>query len=240
MGRGKEFRDSNRRGFDNDFGQGQPDYYEPRAERSSFGGQPSMPPRFSDGPEADAVVKWFNPEKGFGFVELGDGSGDAFLHIRAVQAAGFEEFLPGTKLTVRTAQGQKGPQVTEVLTADTSTAQARPAPRSPGGFGGGGGRFGDSDGFGARRPPRPAGGFGGPARPTGPTVELNGTVKWYNPTKGFGFIMAEDGGKDVFIHRSVLMRANIPDLVEGQQVRMGVVDGQKGREAATIETGDGY
>ena len=59
--------------------------------------------------------------------------------------------------------------------------------------------------------------------------------KWYNPTKGFGFIMAEDGGKDVFIHRSVLMRANLPDLVEGQQVRMGVVEGQKGREAATIE-----
>ena len=69
-------------------------------------------------------------------------------------------------------------------------------------------------------------------RATGPATELSGTVKWYNPTKGFGFIMAEDGGKDVFIHRSVLMRANLPDLVEGQQVRHGCrrrSEGPRGR-----------
>jgi CspA family cold shock protein len=251
MGRGREFRETSRKGFDdNDFGQRQPDYFEPRAERGSFGGQPPMARASSGGPEVDAVVKWFNSEKGFGFVELGDGSGDAFLHIRAVQAAGHDEFQPGTRLTVRTTQGQKGPQVTDVLTVDTSTAEA---PRSS--FGGGaGGGFGGAAG-GARRPAPRAGGFDGGGqggfgrqgggfsaapRPSGPSVELNGTVKWYNPTKGFGFIMAEDGGKDVFIHRSVLMRANVPDLVEGQQVRMGVVDGQKGREAASIELGDGY
>jgi cold shock protein len=236
MGRGREFRESSRKGFDDDFGQRQPDYFEPRAERGSFGASPSMS-RASPGMQVDAVVKWFNSEKGFGFVELSDGSGDAFLHIRAVQAAGHEEFLPGTKLSVRTAQGQKGPQVTEVLTVDTSTAEA---PRA--GFGGGAGP-GAGGGFGAgRRPPRPAfgGQGGGFQRPSGPSVELNGTVKWYNPTKGFGFITAEDGGKDVFIHRSVLMRANVPDLIEGQQVRMGVVDGQKGREAASIELGDNY
>src|SRR6056297_1551245 len=125
MGRGRDFRETSRKGFDNDFGQDQPDYFEPRAERGSFGGQPSMS-RPVGGVEMDAVVKWFNPEKGFGFVELGDGSGDAFLHIRAVQAAGYDEFMPGTKLEVRTAQGQKGPQVTEVLSADTSTAEERP------------------------------------------------------------------------------------------------------------------
>lgn len=242
MGRGREFRDSGRRGFDDDFGQRRSDFREPRADRGPFNAQP-MAPRAA-GPEVDAVVKWFNPEKGFGFVELGDGSGDAFLHIRAVEAAGHSEFQPGTRLTVRTAQGQKGPQVTDVTSVDTSTAEA-PQPR--GGFGGGGyagGGFGGGAGGGfgaARRPPRAGGPMGGGApRHTGPTTELNGTVKWYNPTKGFGFITAEDGGKDVFVHRSVLMRANLPDLVEGQQVRMGVVDGQKGREAATIEIGDSY
>lgn len=189
-----------------------------------------MAPRPVGGPVVDAVVKWFNPDKGFGFVEVADGSGDAFLHIRAVEAAGHSDLQPGTRLEVRTAQGQKGPQVTEVISVDTSTAQA-PAPRAPGGFGAGPG---------ARpRPPRPGfGAGGGGPRHTGPTTELMGTVKWYNPTKGFGFIVAEDGGKDVFIHRSVLMRANLPDLVEGQPVRMGVVDGMKGREAATIELGD--
>ncbi|WP_188909482.1 cold-shock protein [Salinarimonas ramus] len=233
MGRGREFRDSGRRGFDDDFGQRRADFFEPRAERGSFGGGAPMAPRPVGGPAVDAVVKWFNSEKGFGFVEVADGSGDAFLHIRAVEAAGYSDLQPGTRLEVRTAQGQKGPQVTEVISVDTSTAEA-PAPRmGGGGFGAGPG------GPGARRPPRPGFGAGGGApRHTGPTTELAGTVKWYNPTKGFGFIVAEDGGKDVFIHRSVLMRANLPDLIEGQPVRMGVVDGMKGREAATIELGD--
>ncbi|WP_372422552.1 cold-shock protein [Salinarimonas chemoclinalis] len=230
MGRGREFRDSGRRGFDDDFGgQRRADFFEPRAERGSFGGGAPSAPRPVGGPVVDAVVKWFNPEKGFGFVEVADGTGDAFLHIRAVEAAGHSDLQPGTRLEVRTAQGQKGPQVTEVISVDTSTAEA-PAPRAPGGFGAGPR---------APRPPRPGFGAGGGApRHTGPTTELMGTVKWYNPTKGFGFIVAEDGGKDVFIHRSVLMRANLPDLIEGQAVRMGVVDGMKGREAATIELGD--
>jgi len=148
MGRGREFRETSRKGFDDDFGQRQPDYFEPRAERGSFGGPPPMARASSGGSEVDAVVKWFNSEKGFGFVELGDGSGDAFLHIRAVQAAGHDEFQPGTRLTVRTTQGQKGPQVTDVLTVDTSTAEA---PRSS--FGGGP--------AGARRPAPRAGGFDG-------------------------------------------------------------------------------
>ena len=79
----------------------------------------------STGPEFEARVKWFNGEKGFGFVELTDGSGEAFLHIRAVEAAGHTELQPGTTLQVRVGQGQKGPQVTEVLSVDASTATPR-------------------------------------------------------------------------------------------------------------------
>src|SRR3954462_14282310 len=94
------------------------------------------------GPAVDATVKWFNKEKGFGFVELGDGSGDAFLHIRAVEAAGHADLMPGTRLPGQTAQGQKGPQVTNVTSVDTSTAEASPPrrdarPPRTGGFGGG-------------------------------------------------------------------------------------------------------
>jgi CspA family cold shock protein len=59
-------------------------------------------------------------------------------------------------------------------------------------------------------------------------------VKWYNPAKGFGFISVEDGGKDVFVHRSALMRAGLGDLQEGQRVRVQVAEGQKGREVASI------
>ena len=76
------------------------------------------------GPAMDATVKWFNPEKGFGFVELGDGSGDAFLHIAVLEGAGHETVLPGSKLRVQIGQGQKGPQVTAVLEVDASGAAA--------------------------------------------------------------------------------------------------------------------
>ena len=68
--------------------------------------------------------------------------------------------------------------------------------------------------------------------PAGPPVQA--VVKWYNPDKGFGFIAIGDGGKDVFVHASVLQRAGIADLAEGQRVTMQVVEGMKGREAATI------
>jgi CspA family cold shock protein len=209
----------------------------------------------ASGPEQDAVVKWFNPEKGFGFAELSDGTGDAFLHIRAVEASGHSELEPGTKLSVRVAPGQRGPQVTEVLSVDTSTAQPR-APRRTGGFGGpggGGDRFGGGGGGGDRfggggGGGGGAGGYGSGAprrssypsapRETGPVEDLTGVVKWYNPAKGFGFIAPDDGGRDVFVHRSALERARLPDLQEGQRVQIGVTQGMKGREVATIDLAD--
>ena len=75
-------------------------------------------------------MKWFNGEKGFGFVELTDGTGEAFLHISVVEAAGHTALEPGTTLTTRVGQGQKGPQITEITAVDASTAEAprgRPA-----------------------------------------------------------------------------------------------------------------
>ena len=73
------------------------------------GGAPrGFTPGPPEGPTVDATVKWFNPEKGFGFAELSDGSGDAFLHIGVVQAAGKETVPPGAKLKCHVGQGQKG------------------------------------------------------------------------------------------------------------------------------------
>ena len=67
---------------------------------------------------------------------------------------------------------------------------------------------------------------------------VNGTVKFFNHSRGFGFIQPEDGGKDVFVHASALRRAGLVDLAEGQRVTVGVVQGQKGREAASIGLSD--
>ncbi len=59
-----------------------------------------------------------------------------------------------------------------------------------------------------------------------------GTVKWFNPTKGFGFIEMEDGSKDAFVHISAVERSGLPGLSEGQRVSFELVSGRDGKMAA--------
>ncbi|WP_095588667.1 cold-shock protein [Actibacterium ureilyticum] len=60
----------------------------------------------------------------------------------------------------------------------------------------------------------------------------NGTVKWFNETKGFGFIEPETGGKDVFVHISAVQRAGLTGLKDGQKVTFDLESGRDGRESA--------
>ncbi len=62
-----------------------------------------------------------------------------------------------------------------------------------------------------------------------------GTVKWFDETKGFGFIAPEDGGKDVFVHISALSQSGLQSLADGQQVSFDVEDGRKGPQATNIQ-----
>ena len=210
------YRQPRRRGFDDDnfYGNTPPPPVFPGF--SSPGYAPSGHAASASGPELRATVKWYNPEKGFGFIELMDGSGDVFLHANALQAAGRQTVAPGATMMVRVGQGQKGRQVEQVGSVDESTAEQ---PRAGGAAGGDRPR--------TPRPPRPSG-------PTGAAVEMTGTVKWYNSTKGFGFIAPQDGGKDVFIHATVLEQAGLPPLQEGQVVRMNVAQGAKGPEVRSL------
>ena len=234
-------RGSRGRSRDDDFGGRRDEPYVPRdsfvprggdrggSSSSSFGG----PPRGFNaptGPETGAVVKWFNAEKGFGFVELEGGGGDAFLHISVLSRAGYQTVQPGATLRVLTSAGQKGPQVAEVNSVDESTAT------QGGGGGGGGGGYagggGDRGGFGGDRPR---------AAPRAPVdlstaVEMRGTVKWFNAEKGFGFVMPDGGGKDVFVHISALNRGGLSGLEPNQTVRMQVADGRRGPEAVSVES----
>ena len=220
-------RPSRRRGFDDEF----------NFDRAPPGDiprtVPSWPSSAGFGPEHDATVKWFNAEKGFGFVALSDGSGDAFLHANTLNQSGHNAIGPGTSLRVRIGQGQKGRQVSEVLSVDESTATqgvARGSTISTArGLGNssndrGGGNFGHDAAGGTQRRTGPA----------GPSIEMQGIVKWYNPTKGFGFVAPSEGGKDVFVHASALQRAGIGQLSEGQTIWMSVVQGTKGPEAASV------
>jgi CspA family cold shock protein len=164
----------------------------------------------SDLPATDATVKWFNSEKGFGFVALADESGDAFLHIATLEAAGFDALEPGTKLRVQAGQGPKGRQVTVVL--EVSCGPPVPVNRM------------------AMR-----NGSDIPDQPDSPTTEVHGTVKWFNPVKGFGFVGTGDGGKDIFVHISLLEKEGLRGIAEGQKVFMQVQQRQKGREAISIK-----
>ncbi|MBM1220026.1 cold-shock protein [Ponticoccus sp. SC2-23] len=60
-----------------------------------------------------------------------------------------------------------------------------------------------------------------------------GTVKWFNATKGFGFVAPETGGKDVFVHISAVERAGLTGLADDQKVTYDVEAGRDGRESAT-------
>jgi len=177
---------------------------------------PEVPPQLAETqlgePPAPTVwgkLKWFNPGKRYGFVELSDGSGDAFLHASAVVGVSIGALQPGVTIEFRTAPAQRGLQVTEVIGIDSSTA----APP---------------------RPPRKN--FRSPSnrQPLEASAQEMGTVKWYNAAKGFGFIVLDGGGNDVFVHVSALQRAGIMGLNEGQRVFVGVAEGQRGPEAASI------
>ena len=168
----------------------------------------------TDSKEVGATVKWFNSSKGFGFVELSDGSGDVFLHVNTLSQTKRHKIVPGTTLVVQVGQGSKGRQVVNVISVDESTAQ-----------------FGQTrsirHGSYQTRVSRPA--------PDMSNVQdVRGEVKWYNPSKGFGFIAPEDGSRDIFVHISILENAGINNLREGQIVGVKVAQGQKGPEAIEL------
>src|SRR5271154_6115744 len=221
MSKGKDFRAPRKRGFDDDG----PMPFEPKTRSSrAFGGGPDSgfgaaplggsagaPSAPVSGPTVDAVVKWFKADKGYGFVELAGGQGDAFLHANALHAAGHDTVPSGAKLRVQVGAGAKGAQVTRELEVDTTGVVDRPQRAS-------------NDGLRPRRvAPDPS-----------TAVSVTGKVKWFDDAKGFGFVASEDGGKDVFVHISILGPAGISHLAEGQQVTMRVVDTPKGREAISL------
>lgn len=142
--------------------------------------------------EARARVKWFNVEKGFGFVTPLDGLPEAFLHASVLARGGVGRLSEGALVSCAIAATPKGPQVVrvdEVLAAEA---------------------------------------------PAVPELTVAGVVKWYRPEKGFGFVLAEDGERDVFVHKTVLKRSGLIELAAGQRVMVSVVIGAKGREARNV------
>ena len=68
-------------------------------------------------------------------------------------------------------------------------------------------------------------------------MTLNGKVKWFNPTKGYGFISRDDDSKDVFVHSSAVKDAGLRDLADGEAITFEVEEGAKGLSAVNLQKG---
>ena len=153
-----------------------------------------------------AVVKWYNPTKGFGFVQPAGEARDAFLHVSVCEAAGFGEVQQGTVLRCSLEERERGLQVT-VIHGIESLPEGAPEPRPP-------------------SPRRHDRGESGPER------SVSGTVKFYNGDKGYGFVVPDDGGPDIFVAGRLLARCGISDLISGQTLQLKAHDGPKGKRGA--------
>ncbi len=160
------------------------------------------------------TVKWFNAEKGFGFIVADDGSGDVFLHLSALRQAGLESVSGGATIVCAVSRGPKGLQVDRVDEVDESTASpvVRRRPRSPLGY---------------DRPRHE------PLTEVGEFVAA--TVKWFNPNKGFGFITVDEDSPDVFVHMQTLRRCGLTTLDSGQEVRVRIGQSAKGPQVSDID-----
>jgi CspA family cold shock protein len=170
------------------------------------GGGGGMPPQVVG--EGKGIVKFFNPQKGFGFIVRDDGGEDVFVHISAVEQAGLTDLADGQPLEFTLVD--RGGRIS----ATNLRIEGDPMPVERSGGAGAG-----------------AAGGGGPQRQlTG--EKASGTVKFFNAMKGFGFIQRDDGQPDAFVHISAVERAGIPTLNEGDRLEFELEVDRRGKYAA--------
>ena len=169
-----------------------------------------MPPQVVG--EGKGVVKFFNPQKGFGFIVRDDGGEDVFVHISAVEQAGLTDLADGQPLEFTLVDRGGRISATDLkIEGEPMEIVRSSAPREGG---------------------REGGGFGGGPQRQLTGEKAQGTVKFFNSMKGFGFISRDDGQPDAFVHISAVERAGLPTINEGDRFEFDIEVDRRGKYAA--------